>query len=317
MQPLTHGYSKKIFFLLIVSQLVLPFQFYPSTKKVITFSSSIAFAQSIGNTPQITSVTPRAARIEGGTEVVIKGNNFSANSMVVLGDAVATNVVVENETTIRFRVPAQKFPGNRTLTVKNAQGMAQHAFGIMAKPLSELAAGEITTVAGGIPYIGDGKNGMEVQGIVADGIALDNAGNIFFTDVAHNRVRKLDLVTRIITTVAGTGARTFNGDGQLALTAGLDFTLFNGGVTFDTAGNMFIADAFNNRIRRVDAKTEIITTMAGNGEQSFGGDGGLATQASFSIPSRVVIDSVGDLVILDRFNKRICRVDIKTGIIRL
>jgi len=115
-----------------------------------------------------------------------------------------------------------------------------------------------------------------------------------------------------IFTLAGTGNLGFNGDGVLATTADLWFAA---AVALDVEGNAFVADSFNNRIRRVDARTGVITTVAGTGYQGFSGDGGLATEAKLNSPGGVVLDATGNILIADTFNHRIRVVDHRTGII--
>jgi len=116
-----------------------------------------------------------------------------------------------------------------------------------------------------------------------------------------------------IFTVAGTGSLGFNGDGVLATRAHLWFAA---AVAVDVEGNVFVADSFNNRIRRVDARTGVITTVAGVGYQGFSGDGGLAAEAKLNSPAGVAVDLQGNILIADTFNHRIRIVDQRTGIIR-
>ncbi len=116
----------------------------------------------------------------------------------------------------------------------------------------------------------------------------------------------------IITSAVGTGEKGFAGDGGPAAKA-----LLNGpfDVVFDGAGNLFFSDTFNNRIRRVDAASGVITTVAGNGDKGFTGDGGPAMAASLNEPYGVVIDRAGNLYIADRLNRRVRRIDAASGII--
>jgi DNA-binding beta-propeller fold protein YncE len=115
----------------------------------------------------------------------------------------------------------------------------------------------------------------------------------------------------IITTAIGTGEKGFAGDGGPA-----DKALLNGpfDVCFDVAGNLYFSDTFNNRIRRVDGRG-ILTTVAGNGEKAYSGDGGPATEATLNEPYGVVVDRDGNLYIADRLNRRVRRIDAATGII--
>jgi hypothetical protein len=115
-----------------------------------------------------------------------------------------------------------------------------------------------------------------------------------------------------ITTVAGTGEQGFSGDGGKATEARL---MASSGVFVDSKGNLFIADSGNNRIRRVDGQTGIITTVAGIGEKGFSGDGGKATEARLYNPIDVFVDSLGNLFVADYWNHRIRRVDGQTGVI--
>jgi sugar lactone lactonase YvrE len=116
----------------------------------------------------------------------------------------------------------------------------------------------------------------------------------------------------IITTAVGTGEKGFAGDGGPAGKA-----LLNGPfeVCFDRAGNLYFSDTFNNRIRRVDATTGLITTVAGNGEKGYSGDGGPAIAAALNEPYGVVVDRDGNLYIADRLNRRVRRIDAASGVI--
>jgi len=118
--------------------------------------------------------------------------------------------------------------------------------------------------------------------------------------------------THMITTAVGTGEKGFAGDGGPAAKA-----LLNGpfDVVFDAAGNLFFSDTFNNRIRKVDARSGVITTVAGSGEKGYSGDGGPATRAALNEPYGVVVDRAGNLYIADRLNRRVRRIDAASGVI--
>jgi sugar lactone lactonase YvrE len=121
----------------------------------------------------------------------------------------------------------------------------------------------------------------------------------------NQRIRRVDALTRIITTVAGNGTFGFAGDGGPATSASLANPH---GVAVDNAGNIFIADTANRRIRRVDAVTGIITTVAGTGARGFSEDGGPAINATFRRPLGVSLDGAGNLFIADTNNNRIREV---------
>jgi sugar lactone lactonase YvrE len=167
----------------------------------------------------------------------------------------------------------------------------------------DASTGIITTVAGnGIRgFSGDGGPATSAS-LSPIGVAVDATGNLFIADTGNHRIRRVDESTGIITTVAGNGIRGFSGDGGPATSASLNYPT---GVAVDGSGNLFIADAANNRIRWVDASTGIITTVAGNGMPDYSGDGGPATSASLNGPSGVVVDAAGNLFIADNDNKRI------------
>jgi len=167
------------------------------------------------------------------------------------------------------------------------------------------AAGTITTVAGNgtAGYAGDGgpATGAELNGPY--GVAVDSSGNIYIGDTSNLRVRKVD-GSGNITTYAGNGSYGFSGDGGPATSAGV---YQPGGLAFDLAGNLYIADTGNNRIRKVSA-AGIISTAAGGPVQGYAGDGGAATGAELFSPYGVGVDANGDLYIGDYGNARIREV---------
>ena len=172
--------------------------------------------------------------------------------------------------------------------------------------------GTISTFAGtGVQdYSGDGGPATSATMEEPTGVATDANGNVYIVDLAANVVRKVDLNFKI-TTVAGGGtgcpAQTDAvGDGCPATNASLNNPY---GITVDATGNLYIADTNNNRIRKVNAGTGIITTIAGSGVQGYSGDNGPATSAEFYYPERVVLDGVGNLYISDSFNNRIRKID--------
>ena len=160
-------------------------------------------------------------------------------------------------------------------------------------------------------FSGDGGAATAAALANPSGVAVDGAGNLFIDDTDNHRIRKVDGVTKIITTVAGTGQKGSFGDGGAATAAALNWPQ---GVAVDGAGNLFIADANHRRIRKVDG-AGIITTVAGTGQRGSFGDGGAATAAALNWPNGVAVDGAGNLFIADRYDHRIRKVDGATKII--
>jgi sugar lactone lactonase YvrE len=166
--------------------------------------------------------------------------------------------------------------------------------------------GKITTIAGigrGF-YFGDNGPATKADLRYPGGLALGGDGSLFIAEGGGDQIRRVD-PTGIITTVAGNGARGFSGDGGLATQAQLSAPAQ---IQLDRDGNLYFADQFNNRIRRVD-RTGIITTVAGNGAKGFSGDGGPARDAQLSGAWGVTVDDTGNLYIADTGNNRIRKVD--------
>lgn len=174
------------------------------------------------------------------------------------------------------------------------------------------SSGVISTVAGnGIPiFAGDGGPATSASLNGPRAVAVDGSGNLYIADTLNDRVRKVT-AAGVISTLAGTGVAGFGGDNGPATSA-----LFSApyGVAVDGSGNVYIADRFNNRIRKVSATTGVITTVAGNGTPGFGGDGGLAISAQLNQPPTVTVDGSGNLYIADASNGRIRKVDASGNI---
>jgi hypothetical protein len=173
------------------------------------------------------------------------------------------------------------------------------------------ATGIITTVAGtGIAgFNGDG-NAMSTN-ITPFGIAFNKHGDLIMA--SDNRIRKLDLRTGLITTIAGTGNDGFGGDGGPAKLATFSF-VWN--LILDDQDNIYLTDQNNFRVRKIDGRTGIMTTIAGNGVLGNSGNGGQATNASFTTPTGIAIDNSGNIFISDETLSQVYQVD-KKGIIYL
>jgi uncharacterized protein (TIGR03437 family) len=160
------------------------------------------------------------------------------------------------------------------------------------------SSGIITTVAGiGGSFGSSGDGGPATSALLAGGtihagLAFDNAGNLYISDTNNHKIRKVNS-TGIITTLAGTGTAGFSGDNGPAAKATLNYPT---GIAVDAAGNLYIADNSNSRIRKVTT-SGIITTVAGNGNVVFAGDGGPATSAAVPTPTGVTVDGAGNLYI--------------------
>jgi hypothetical protein len=163
---------------------------------------------------------------------------------------------------------------------------------------------DITTVAGNGAegYSGDGGAATNAELDFPTGVAVDSSGNLFLVDESNNRIRKVS-TNGIITTVAGNGTNGYSGDGGAATNAEINYPY---GVRVDAAGDLFIADYGNYRVRKVSTNG-IITTVAGNGTHGYSGDGGAATNAGLNAPADVAVDSMGNLFIAD-FSMRIRKV---------
>ena len=145
-------------------------------------------------------------------------------------------------------------------------------------------------------------------------VAIDTSGNVDVLDQATNTVRRISVSTGALSVIVGNaaGVSGFSGDNGQATNAKLNLP---SGMAMDPSGNLFIADTGNQRIRRVDASTGIITTVAGTGNAGYTGDGGLAAVAQLSHPAAVATDSQGNLFIADSANAAIRKVDVHTGLI--
>lgn len=149
----------------------------------------------------------------------------------------------------------------------------------------------------------NGPNGPDGL-IFPNGLAVDDKGDLYISDIGAHRVLKLDRRGRLIV-VAGTGEGGFGGDGGPATKARL---LAPHDLAFDSSGDLLIADTFNHRVRRVDRRGTI-TTVVGDGKAAYSGDGGPAPQASLNTPQGIAFDRDGALLIADTFNHVVRRVD--------
>lgn len=173
--------------------------------------------------------------------------------------------------------------------------------------------GVITTVAGtGLgTYNGDNIPATAAN-IIASGVAIDDTGNIYFSSLSYYRVRKISAATNIVTTIAGTGVGGYNGDNILAINAQVGAAW---GLAFDTAQNLYFSDNTLQRVRKIDKNTGLISTVAGTGVLGYNGDGIQATAATLYTPCGLAFDDSNNLYIADNANYRVRKVNAVTGII--
>lgn len=178
---------------------------------------------------------------------------------------------------------------------------------LFSQDIINLYAGDGTSAFGG-----DGGLALTAKLRLPSDIYIDASGNKYIADANNHCIRKVT-AGGIISTIVGTGGTSgFSGDGGPATACKLNQP---GAICMDNTGNMYIADATNHRIRKVDAASGIITTIAGNGTASTTGDGGLATAATVNFPYGIAIDSNGDLYISESSGHVIRKITLSTGII--
>lgn len=176
--------------------------------------------------------------------------------------------------------------------------------------------GLITTVAGTGYRSGGVYGGYNDDGLAAtsaflnlpSGIVLDKNDNIYFADVANNRVRLVDMTTGIISTVIGTGVQGYNGDRRTATSADINWPYF---IALDVNGNIYFSDYGNQRIRLVNITTRIIYDIVGTGARGFNGDNIFASSAEINYPCGVALDSSNNLIISDNNNQRIRFIQVR------
>ncbi len=174
--------------------------------------------------------------------------------------------------------------------------------------------GVITTTAGNGTAGHSGDNGPATSAELDNpwGVAVDPAGNVYISDSYNSVIREVAAGSGVITTIAGNGTPGSIGDNGPATSAQL---FYPAGIALDASGNLYIADYENYRIREVSAITGMITTVAGNGQYGYTGDGGLATSATLGGPYGVAVDAAGNLYIADTYNNVVRKVAAGTGTI--
>jgi sugar lactone lactonase YvrE len=206
--------------------------------------------------------------------------------------------------------------------MKNLRPLVCSGFGIFLACVSAGCGGGSNSISSGPPinqpppgisifagtgvsgYTGDGGSAVSAELNSPYGVSVDATGNVYIADTLNSVIRKVDSTGKI-TTIAGNGNNGYSGDGGPA-TSAVMWAPYR--VVTDRAGNIYIADFYNNRIRKVDT-SGMITTVAGTGTQGYNGDGILAVNAELNSPSAVAVDGSGNLYIVDTWNHRIRKVD--------
>lgn len=171
----------------------------------------------------------------------------------------------------------------------------------------DLTTGRIETLAGNgdMLFLGPGP-ALETGMAWVNAPRFDRAGNIYFCATGNNRVLRLDAKTGRVEVAAGSGMNRFAGDGGPARAAEMNQPA---SLAVDAAGHVFIADTQNHAIRRLDAKTGVLTTIAGDGTPGFAGDGGPAAKARLNFPTGLGLDGKGNLYVVDSVNARIRKIE--------
>ena len=236
--------------------------------------------------------SPSGVALDAGGDLFIADTHNHAIRRVDAGSGVISTVV--------------KTPRPVALAV-NSLGVLVYA-DQMLNELLRADTGGVTLLAGnGIEgFAGDGGPATAASLDMPSGLAFDFQGNLFLADSHNQRVRRVDARTGIITTVAGSGAFGFDGEGAPA--PGVRLALPRG-LAVDAGGNVFVADSANNRVRRIDAMSGIMTTVAGSGVQGTSIGGTLAVGAALDTPRAVGLDGAGLTTLADTRNNRVAQVD--------
>lgn len=178
-------------------------------------------------------------------------------------------------------------------------------------------AGTVRTIAGtGVAgYEPEGASGLPAITTPVNnpyGVVVGPDGALYFCEVDTGRTRRLDLTSGRLTTIAGNGEKAYAGDGGPALEASFSAPHE---IRFDRDGHLFVVERDAHVVRRIDARTRVVATLAGTGEAGYSGDGGPADAAQFRQPHSIAFDERGDLLVCDIGNGRVRRIDMRTGLI--
>ena len=230
----------------------------------------------------------RRINVVDGTIATFAGTTSPGNNTEV--PALAANM--GGPRGIAFNAQGELFismVGNDCVRYIDADSSYLHAFAGTGNP-------------GSTGFSGDGGSALVAQLYSPYGLAVAPNGNVYIADLNNRRIRMVDVGSGVISTVAGSGLLPYDGDGIPATAAAIGRPQW---MAFDDAGHLFFSSPEQNRIRRVDAVTGLISTIVGTGLAGFGGDGGPATDADINNPADLVVTADGKIYFSDSYNHRI------------
>jgi len=284
---------------------VIPKNAYGTGIEVLTTSDNIILIK--GN--QTISFTPPASGTVGGTATL---SATATSGLTVTFASTTTSICTASGNTVSYvgagtctitanqagnanYNAAPQVTGNVTINAPTINSPT-----VMFEPI------RVTTLAGSTQGYADGT-GTTAQFYYPNGVAVDTTGNLYVADTYNHRIRKMVITTGVVTTLAGSIQGYANGTGTAAQ---FNYPI---GVTADTAGNLYVADTVNNRIRKIVLATGVVTTLAGG--NTSGSANGTGTVAKFNQPSYIAVDTAGNLYVADVLNNRIRKIVLATGVV--
>jgi len=285
-------------------------------QSVSTFPGSTAVGQQ--SAPITVTVTMTAVGTPSDPQAVTQGIPNEDFSIATGGTCPLDQPVTSvGQTCSADVIFAPKYPGLRTgaVTILSTSGTLLGSAliaGVATGSLAVLDPGRIDTVAGDTEWFYEGDGVLATAASIHEPVSMivDPAGDVILSDTENYRVRRVDALTQVIQTIAGTGSPGCSGDGGVATSAAISTP---GGLAIDGAGDIYFADSGNHIVRRIDVNGNI-TTVAGTPQsQGHTGDGGPATSAKLFLPEGIALDASGNLYIADTGNGTIRQVNATTG----
>ncbi len=282
---------------------------YPTPLSVSIESSAQTVPVAIQAAGTVATISVLTQGLAGGDFTAEASGTCAPGGAFKLGDGCTA--------TVRFQ---PKAPGGRqgAISLLDANGRVLGTtllYGTGVGPVGVFLPATINTVAGNGAWVyrGDGGPAIDSPIFLPGGMAADGAGNIFLSDSSNNRIRRVDVVSGMISTVAGIGSPGSSGDNGVAISASVNTPT---GILIDGAGNIIFADSANHAVRKLTLATGFLSTIAGQlGQQGYAGDGGAAFSAVLNTPESVAFDPKGNLFISDTGNNVVRKIDASTGTI--